>query len=324
MLLLLAWSAQAADLNWHTDLEAAKREAKAGKRLILSLHLLGRFDEELSCANSRFFKSLLYPHREVSRFMRENFVLHWKSVRPVPKVTVDFGDGRVLRTTITGNSLHYVLDEEGRPLDALPGLYSPKRFLRGLESALGARAKGYHAGRLRELRKEWARIPSRPKGNLPLPLFPDRPNARSAGSIAITKSVSQMNLVRALTPETERNALRSLREHAVWKRLAEAGLKEVAFDEGALAVIRKQLPDRPLEPLLETLKRTVAEDSAWNEYYFHAHLHAWLAESPYPPALEELNARVYRELFLSPPEDPWMGLHDPNVYSALTNNGFGR
>ena len=49
-------------------------------------------------------------------------------MRPVPKVTVDFGDGRVLERTLTGNSIHYVLDEQGQVLDGLPGLYSPQRF----------------------------------------------------------------------------------------------------------------------------------------------------------------------------------------------------
>ena len=67
--------------------------------------------------------------------LRDEFVLHWQSVRPVPKVTIDFGDGRKLERTLTGNSIHYVLDSDGRPIDALPGLYGPQAFLRGLENA---------------------------------------------------------------------------------------------------------------------------------------------------------------------------------------------
>ena len=77
-------------LNWHTDLTAAIAKARHFKRPILSLRLLGRLDEELSCANSRFFKKLLYPHRQINEVLREQFVLHWQSVRPVPIVTIDF------------------------------------------------------------------------------------------------------------------------------------------------------------------------------------------------------------------------------------------
>src|SRR5882724_568447 len=110
-------------LYWFTDLTLAKAEAARTGRPILSLHLLGRLDEELSCANSRFFRATLYPRPEIGRRLRERFVLHWHSVRPVPVVSVDFGSGRRLTRTVTGNSAHFVLDARGRPVDVLPGLY---------------------------------------------------------------------------------------------------------------------------------------------------------------------------------------------------------
>ena len=88
-------------------------------------------------------------------------MLHWKSVRPVPKITIDFGDGRVVERTITGNSIHYVLDADGTVIDAVPGLYGPKAFLERLDEAAavekGTRAmasaeraqflRNWHAGR---------------------------------------------------------------------------------------------------------------------------------------------------------------------------------
>ena len=75
--------------------------------------MLGKLTDEFSCANSRFFRTALYANKEISDYLRDNFVLHWQSVRPVPRVTVDFGDGRKLERTITGNSAHYVLDAAG-------------------------------------------------------------------------------------------------------------------------------------------------------------------------------------------------------------------
>jgi len=96
---------------------------------VLSLRLLGNLDEEMSCANSRYFRTSSTPNRAIAAFLHSNFVLHWSSERPAPLVTIDFGGGRIMRRTITGNSVHYLLDETGRPLDAIPGLYAPKPFL---------------------------------------------------------------------------------------------------------------------------------------------------------------------------------------------------
>jgi hypothetical protein len=120
-------------LFWYTDFEAAKAAARREGKPILSLRLLGQLTDEYSCANSRFFRATLYSNPAISQLLRDRFVLHWKSVRPAPKVTIDFGDGRKLQRTITGNSIHYVLDSEGRVIDALPGLYGPQVFLRELQ-----------------------------------------------------------------------------------------------------------------------------------------------------------------------------------------------
>src|SRR5215510_7278994 len=80
-------------LYWYTDLNAARKAAAESGKPILSLRLLGKLTDELSCANSRFFRTVLYPNAEVASVLREHFVLHWQSVRPVPVVTIDFGDG---------------------------------------------------------------------------------------------------------------------------------------------------------------------------------------------------------------------------------------
>ncbi len=124
-----------AGLYWHTDIETAKKASAESGKPILSLRLLGKLTDEFSCANSRFFRTVLYPNDAVATMLRERFVLHWQSVRPVPTVTIDFGDGRKLERTLTGNSIHYILDSQARPIDALPGLYGPQAFLRGLEHA---------------------------------------------------------------------------------------------------------------------------------------------------------------------------------------------
>ena len=156
-------------LYWYTDLNEAKAAARELNKPILSLRLLGRLTDEYSCANSRFFRSTLYSNELVSRYLKSHFVLHWQSERPVPVVTIDFGDGRKLQRTVTGNSVHYVLDADGQPVDALPGLYGPEAFLRTLAPAEQmARSLAddgvnrvqklavYHRQQLAELRKRWS------------------------------------------------------------------------------------------------------------------------------------------------------------------------
>jgi hypothetical protein len=127
--------AHASRLYWYTDHAEALKAAAASHKPILSLRMLGKLTDDLSCANSRFFRTTLYPNQEVAAYLRDNFILEWESVRPVPKITIDMGDGRKIERTITGNSIHYVMDEKGRVVDGVPGLYGAKAFLTQLAAA---------------------------------------------------------------------------------------------------------------------------------------------------------------------------------------------
>jgi len=176
-------------LHWYANLDSAITKARATKRPILSLRLLGRLDDELSCANSRFFKKLLYPQRQINELLREQFVLHWQSVRPVPIVTIDFGDGRRIRKTLTGNSVHVVLDPDGRPVDALPGLFSPNVFL-----GLLVRAHGYAFA-------DRSKLPELHRQALAQPVPPTAESrAMRASMLAPTKHMVEMPMLRAVSP----------------------------------------------------------------------------------------------------------------------------
>ena len=130
-----AWASK---IYWYTDFAEAQAAAAREGKPILSLRLLGQARYGAELRQQPFFRTTLYPDPRVSKLLRENFILHWSSERPVPVVTVDFGDGRVMKRTVTGNSIHYVLDANGRPLDALPGLYSAKEFVAKLNERAGA------------------------------------------------------------------------------------------------------------------------------------------------------------------------------------------
>ena len=191
-------------LYWFTDLPAAIAEAQRTQRPILSLRLLGRLDEELSCANSRFFRKLLYPEPRINRVLREKFVLHWESVRPVPKVTIDFGNGKKLERTLTGNSVHVVLDRYGRPVDALPGLFTPDVFLQLLSRAhtLGLADRG-----------KLARLHFEARDRPPLAPTAAPSRALDASRIAMTKHMVEAPVLRAVSQDPDHDTQTNLALH---------------------------------------------------------------------------------------------------------------
>jgi len=182
--------AHTALLYWFTELDLAIAEARRTGKPILSLRLLGRLDEELSCANSRFFRKLLYPDAQINQVLRQDFVLHWESVRPVPKVTLDFGNGRRIERTLTGNSAHLVLDPNGRIVDALPGLVSREAFLELL-----TQARTFARADRRALPRLHAQAATQ---RTPPPSSPPS-RAVAASRIAATKHLVELPLLRAVS-----------------------------------------------------------------------------------------------------------------------------
>ena len=329
-----------AQLYWYTDLEQAKAAARASGRPIVSLRLLGDLRDELSCANSRFFRALLYPDPAVARLLRDRFVLHWHSERPAPRITIDLGDGRSIESTITGNSVHYVLDHDGRPVDALPGLLAPTQFIAGLEraaqvarssaglepTARAAALRDYHQRRLAALERAWEdevrAIGQRPRRTAPS--VAAAPRAGEAAALAVGKSAVEVPMLRALgedvTPVTDEQ---------VWDELAARRLAEVVFAAPSLALLRRQQwrsgdtgqDAAVLAGALERLRVDVARDSVRNEFDLHRTIHRWFVDAGGSLELAALNTRVYSALFLTPRADPWLGLADPGVYTGLTAGG---
>jgi hypothetical protein len=128
-------------LFWLRDMNEARAAAAATGKPILSLRLLGDLGSEYSCANSRLFRTLLYADPELAAWLEQEFVLHWSSERPVPRLDIDFGDGRRIARTITGNSAHFVLDARGRTLDVIPGLIARDGFQAALTASLELHAE---------------------------------------------------------------------------------------------------------------------------------------------------------------------------------------
>lgn len=328
----------AAKLYWYTDLDKARAASKESGRPILSLRLLGRLDDELSCANSRFMRTALYANEEVSGILRDRFILHWQSVRPVPKISIDFGDGRTLVRTVTGNSLHYVLDAEGRPIDALPGLYGPGSFKAWLErmQALHAELQAdpepqaatgiladHHAGRIARIALDWksdlaAAGHAGAAGIVEGPLQEGEfHEALVAARLTVSKMAVESPVLKAMRAGS---SLEQAMSDAIWKDLARLRLDEARLDEASIRVMACKAA-ATLE-MVQGFERLIAEDAVRNEYLHHRRIHEWFAKSAVGDQ-EGLTERIYGELFLTPSEDPWLGLVPADTYAALDGNGIG-
>ena len=74
--------------------------------------------------------------------------------------------------------------------------------------------------------------------------------------------------------------------------------------------------------MVDEFEQNIALDTIRNEYELHRQLHQWFADDTAPADLEELNERVYGELFLTPSSDPWLGLWAEDVYTGLRHAGM--
>jgi len=342
-----------AGLYWHTDLEQAKAAARQSGKPILSLRLLGKLTEEYSCANSRFFRTILYSNEEVSKVLRNRFVLHWQSERPAPRVTIDFGDGRKLERTLTGNSIHYILAADGRPVDALPALYGPRAFLRALDlpkEAFGPAPKAgdlvlgspsYPRQRLNAINVAWLVDIEKTGGKVPQGFVVRRntdgtPQALEIATLAMSKAITEVGILRSMTASSV--ALGTMTDEAAWNKIAQLHLADAQLDSRSIGLIKRQThkalssspatsphaADQTLAALIDKLQRNIALDTVRNEYLMHTKLYAWLLDDLAGTDLEKLNRKVYAELFLTPASDPWLGLFSPDVYMALQNGGVVR
>lgn len=72
---------------------------------------------------------MLFSNEIVATQINLYFEPVWESVRAVPMVTIDFGNGTVVRRTLHGNVATYVCNAQGHVLDILPGIYEPPTYV---------------------------------------------------------------------------------------------------------------------------------------------------------------------------------------------------
>jgi hypothetical protein len=341
----------ASELYWHKDFTAAQQAARTSGKPILSLRLLGNLDEDLSCANSRFFRIALYSNPEIAQLLRDRYILHWQSVRPVPKITIDFGDGRKVQQTLTGNSIHYILDADGKPIDALPGLYAPQAFKRHLTHSAEFMAKyrqlpaeqqratldKYHQTQLAQLQANWKRDLDKLGIAVSFPTaissLNNLPTAAEAAPIAVSKSIVEVPILQRIQARSA--VLIKATDDPLWAKLGELHQEDATLAKNSIDLIRRKQPqlarlnasdrDKNIDPIVAlttNFQKAIAIDSIRNEYLLHSQIYQWLMGSRFTYTVENLNARVYSQLFLTPSSDRWLGLMPRDGYTRIDRDGI--
>jgi hypothetical protein len=217
---------------------------------------------------------VLFSHEAVVAELSRGFECAWTSVRPVPRATFDFGDGRRLERTLRGNVATLFCTAGGEVFDAAAGLSSPEDYLARLRSA-------------RELFDELRRL-----------------EEQGAGRAALERTVARVHEGRAARDPGPRRG-REASTADLSKRLIERPL-----EAAILAPLPAELasPSRLAEGVLEDpLVAALAADVEHNRARRDPAIRALLSAAPLVPHAE-LGPRIYRDVLGIDLADPYLGL----------------
>lgn len=153
---------------------------------------------------------------------------------------------------------------------------------------------------------------------------------------AASKSFVEMPLLR-LTDKAVRDMREGVTE-AEWRAIASFHSAQVQLSDASIALMLTKQANAPLpmesdaspiasandatQDMLRNFKASLALDTVRNEYLLHRQIHTWFMAGESVTDIDTLNDRIYADLFLTPESDPWLGLKDDRVYTALPNAGI--
>ena len=192
-------------------------------------------------------------------------------------------------------------------------------YLQRLRSSKYRSIKGKinQAGRRLNLKFDTSGLPERN--------FEPMPSAILAASTVVTKSVVEADLLKDITSDMTKYGGEQLSLDQ-WKKIAELTKTTTEFDEQSIAFIRRKtagnnLSEEQFQSLINNLAEFVTVDTVRNEFLMRMSLLVWL-NTGLDKNIEELNRKIYAELFLTPDSDKWLGLYSPDIYSAIEGNGI--
>lgn len=224
---------------------------------------------------------MLLSDARVQETLRERYVLCWQSVRPVPKVTIDFGGGRVLERTLKGNTAFYLCRADGRVVDVFPGVYTPSDFLRELAAAEPL------VGMSDDQVLEWHRRKS-----------PPELAGGDVREITASKMVVESPILKAMEAPSHGGPGAG---DTPFARYA-ATLRDLSDAPRSRREVTSRIPEGPGSPG----ERMVAEDSRRNVRYVRPGVHVLLASEL--PLVADCRAKVFKDLLGVDLDDPYLGL----------------
>jgi hypothetical protein len=257
---------------------------------------------------------VLLSQPDLAAWMSETFECAWETVRDVPRVSFDFGEGRVVRRTLHGNVVTWICDAQGRALDALGGLYDAPTYRARLQQAAllakhlaerpdeASRAATFHDYHARQAERTAA-------GGTPL-------YVGRAPISAVSKIVLERRTELAIVDPGA-----DLRTLAADKGAVEIPIERALESQVSLSKFRAERPveravalDAPrpsgeklAAPGVRADKGLLAQDTALGETRFRPLIHAVLAETG-SVGYGAITKRVYRDVLHVDLDDPWLGL----------------
>jgi len=162
---------------------------------------------------------VLFSNTQIASYLNKNFECTWQTVRSVPTLTLDLGNGKVIIRTLHGNIATYICTSDGSVVDVLPGMYTPDTYidrLRAVENTflslsqsanLADQLGSYH-------KRELVRIVTSgvfsPSSTVPVP------------SLQVPKSIERAGLMGLLATDTQINETE--RRSQIHQQLLASGL----------------------------------------------------------------------------------------------------
>jgi hypothetical protein len=258
---------------------------------------------------------VLFSDERVREVLNNQVIASWEMVREVPKVTIDFGDGRVLERTLKGNTVIYLCKPDGTVIDAYPGIYTPDDFLRELQKGLdilhsspGAALAEWHKAKIGELATNEFKRSALSKAVVETPLL-NALGLRGKNGFRETMWEEGAEIWRSddariqwdNTPESMRQAFQKLAQ-----RLEDLSDQPMNGQKARREVVGTQ--GASLSPE-EAGKQAIAADSRANVQIVRPAVHLLLAtyaqQSPTPGNLRE---PLFKQLLHIDIDDPYLGL----------------
>jgi hypothetical protein len=275
---------------------------------------------------------VLLSNPAVQAKLEKRFVMAWESVGSVPKVTIDFGNGKKMERTLGGNSLFTVLLPNGRVVDALPGVYTPEDFLRniqGIENVLSRSGgldgvelnpkmiysyhkelSGYGQGRKISVSKRGVESPL--LGRLVVGMPDDR--------LAFVQQ--EKNLIVRSIPLLSKSPLKPRPLPVIPEELKELANLEAEFEKASARIVDvSKIPGAAVETGTigsQAVKspemagqEAVVRDSVTNQQLTRPVVHLYLASlGEYLPEMANCRDVIYERVLHTPLNDPYLGLRN--------------